>query len=263
MVKKIVFIVFLVFSVDFLDIFSEDYEEMIEGYEKHIVLLEDRLGAAKQDLYFREESYRINLQGIVENLYKEEVYEIGGRGIDVSSNVDSLYEVIMNATTDFSVLLGSIENYFDKRKEYIDTVPSIWPVRFDNSIRITSGYGLRMNPILGRMRFHEGIDIAGADKEIEIIATADGAVVENWIFHGIYGKMIIIEHPSGFTTLYAHMSRSAFYGGREVKRGDVIGWMGDTGKALGKHLHYEVRKDSQFVNPIGYLSSNRVLVMDR
>ncbi len=260
---KVIFIIFLVFSIDFLGWFSEDYQEMVENYKKHIILLEEKLVIAKQDLCFREESYRTSLQEIVKNLYEEKIYETGGYEISMSHNVDTLYKTIMNATTDFGVLLQDVNNYFDERKKYIDTIPSIWPVRFDNSVRITSGYGSRMSPILGEIRFHEGIDITAADREIEIIATADGIVIENWIFHKIYGKMLTIEHPSGFSTLYAHLIRTFVLEGQKVKRGDVIGWMGSTGKALGKHLHYEVRRVGQLVNPIDYLSSNRVLVMSK
>jgi murein DD-endopeptidase MepM/ murein hydrolase activator NlpD len=116
----------------------------------------------------------------------------------------------------------------------------------------TSSYGMRTHPVLGGMRAHKGIDLA-APTGTPVYATADG-VVERAERFSSYGLFVSIEHGGNLETRYAHMSRLAVAAGERVRKGDVIGYVGSTGRSTGPHLHYEVRVAGQAVNPIPYMA---------
>lgn len=113
--------------------------------------------------------------------------------------------------------------------------------------RLTSGFGMRRDPLLGGRRAHSGIDL-GAPIGSPVIATADGVVrTANWV--GGYGLLVALEHGGGTQTRYGHLSRLNVFGGQAVRKGDVIGFVGSTGRSTGPHLHYEVRVNGRAVNP--------------
>lgn len=126
--------------------------------------------------------------------------------------------------------------------------PSIWPCRG----RITSGFGYRSHPFMGGTFFHEGLDIANL-RWTPIFVTADGIV--NFVgYRGNYGTSVMVNHRgSGYTTVYAHLEQSAVVEGQVVKRGELIGYLGNSGRSTGPHLHYEVRKFNRFDNPMKYI----------
>ena len=114
--------------------------------------------------------------------------------------------------------------------------------------RMTSGFGERFHPILGYVRFHKGVDLA-ASAGTPIVAAADGRVVSaGW--HGGYGRQVAIAHSDGIETTYGHMSQIAAYAGEMVHRGQVIGYVGSSGLSTGPHLHFEVTRNGQAVNPM-------------
>ena len=127
------------------------------------------------------------------------------------------------------------------------TVPSLWPVRG----QITAGFGQRMDPFSGEGAFHSGVDIS-VPFGTKVEATADGIVLEARPESG-YGNEILIDHGYGLTTKYGHLSRIFVVVGQELKRGQVIGAVGMTGKTTGPHLHYEVLIHDTPVNPTKYL----------
>lgn len=127
------------------------------------------------------------------------------------------------------------------------TMPSIWPVRG----QITTGFGQRMDPFSGEGTFHAGVDIA-APYGTGVDASAEGIVLEAGFESG-YGNTILIDHGYGITTKYGHLSRIYVLVGEVVKRGQLIGAVGMTGKATGPHLHYEVTVHDTPVNPTKYL----------
>jgi murein DD-endopeptidase MepM/ murein hydrolase activator NlpD len=113
---------------------------------------------------------------------------------------------------------------------------------------LTSGFGMRMHPVLGGMRTHAGIDLA-APSGSPIISASNGVVsAAGWL--GSYGLYVSLEHRGGLQTRYAHMSRLNVVPGQQIHRGDVIGYVGSTGRSTGPHLHYEVRVGGMAVNPI-------------
>jgi len=127
------------------------------------------------------------------------------------------------------------------------TVPSLWPVRG----QITAGFGQRMDPFSGEGAFHAGVDIS-APSGTRVEAAADGIVLEAGPESG-YGNEILIDHGYGLTTKYGHLSRIVVVVGQVLKRGQVIGAVGMTGKTTGPHLHYEVHVKDTPVNPTKYL----------
>ena len=127
-------------------------------------------------------------------------------------------------------------------------VPSRMPL---DGARLTSDYGMRTHPVLGGRRAHTGIDLA-APTGTPGYATADGLISRADRFSS-YGLFVSIEHGAQLQTRFAHLSKIAVADGQRVKKGDVIGYVGSTGRSTGPHLHYEVRVDGQAVNPIPYM----------
>ena len=138
------------------------------------------------------------------------------------------------------------------------TIPSMKPVK---SYRLTSNFGLRSDPFRGGRRSHKGIDMAGP-VGTPIYATADGIVGRSQWVRG-YGKYIEINHGNEIQTRYGHMSRLNVKANARVKAGDLIGYMGSTGRSTGSHLHYEVRIAGQAVNPTPFMQSNDFLVAQK
>ena len=128
------------------------------------------------------------------------------------------------------------------------SVPSRMPLE---GAALTSGFGMRTHPVLGGRRQHHGIDLA-APTGTPVYATADG-IVGRADWYSSYGLYISINHGGSMETRYAHLSRLAVAAGDSVKKGDLIGYVGSTGRSTGPHLHYEVRVEGLAVNPIPYM----------
>ncbi|MDO5509410.1 MAG: M23 family metallopeptidase [Weeksellaceae bacterium] len=137
-----------------------------------------------------------------------------------------------------------------EKEEMFRHMPAIKPVTGDHSRSLVSGYGMRLHPILNIGKMHWGIDFA-LPTGTPIYATADGKVKIAGS-HANYGNTVILEHGYGYETLYAHMHKVQVRPGAKVKRGDVIGTVGNTGLSTGAHLHYEVHKDGEKLNPISF-----------
>lgn len=128
------------------------------------------------------------------------------------------------------------------------SIPSLMPV---DGVRMSSDYGMRWHPVLGGRRSHKGVDLAGAIGS-PVRATADGTVSRaDWF--SSYGLYISLEHGGEIQTRYGHLSRLNVAAGQQVHKGDVIGYVGSTGRSTGPHLHYEVRIAGTAVNPTPYL----------
>ncbi|MCC7319282.1 MAG: M23 family metallopeptidase [Bacteroidales bacterium] len=148
----------------------------------------------------------------------------------------------------------SFDEVFDlaKRKnEMLASMPAIQPVKNTDLRRISSYYGVRLDPFYKVNKFHEGVDFS-APTGTEVFATGDGTVesVEKSYFG--YGNMIVINHGYGYKTAYGHLSAFNVRKGEKVKRGQMIAKVGSTGKSTSPHLHYEVRKNNKAINPINF-----------
>ena len=129
-------------------------------------------------------------------------------------------------------------------------IPSVEPV---DNLRFTSNFGIRSDPFHGTARMHAGVDIPGATGT-PIYATADGTIARAERAGG-YGNLIEVDHGKGIATRYGHLSRILVASGTRVVRGQMIGYMGSTGRSTGPHLHYEVRIDGHAVNPVPFLTT--------
>jgi murein DD-endopeptidase MepM/ murein hydrolase activator NlpD len=144
--------------------------------------------------------------------------------------------------------LATVRTDVDRRQALIAATPSMWPI----AGWISSGFGNRRDPFTGGSDFHPGLDIS-ADHGAPIFAPADG-VVESASYNGNYGNMVVIDHGFGLVTRYGHMSRFAVSSRQTIRRGDVIGYVGSTGRSTSSHLHYEVLVNGQLTNPLRLLA---------
>jgi murein DD-endopeptidase MepM/ murein hydrolase activator NlpD len=143
--------------------------------------------------------------------------------------------------------LDSVRDSVERRHALASATPSVWPV----AGWLTSYFGNRKDPFTKDSDFHPGLDIS-ADYGQPVLATAD-ATVSSAAPNGAYGNMVILDHGYGIVTKYGHLSRFAVMGGQRVKRGDVIGYVGSTGRSTGAHLHYEIWMNGRLTNPMTLL----------
>jgi murein DD-endopeptidase MepM/ murein hydrolase activator NlpD len=141
------------------------------------------------------------------------------------------------------------------KEERMAAIPSIQPISINDLTRFGSSFGMRMHPILKEVRPHNGIDFT-APKSTNIYATADGVILQAGYRIGGFGKKIMIDHGYGYKTLYGHCSKVLVDRGQTVKRGEVIGLVGNTGLSKGDHVHYEVWVNNRPVDPINYYSND-------
>lgn len=144
---------------------------------------------------------------------------------------------------------NAIENMVKNKEKLIAAIPSIQPISNRNLNRVASGFGYRIDPIYKDRRLHAGLDFT-APIGTPIYAAADGVIKDAGFNTGGYGNRVVVNHGFGYETLYAHMVRIKARVGTRVKRGEVIGYVGSTGKSTGPHLHYEVHKNGTQLDPI-------------
>lgn len=167
-----------------------------------------------------------------------------------SASLQQFYALRMTAMTGAaSVGIGMGETRDASTRDWLRlaAAPTLWPVQG----RITGSFGERIDPFSGEGAFHRGVDIS-SDIGTRIIAPADGIVRFANLMNG-YGRAVMIDHGNGITTLYGHLSGFAVSPGQMVHRGDTLGYVGQSGRATGPHLHYEVRIFDTPVNPQKYL----------
>ena len=177
---------------------------------------------------------------------KYENMEYGDLVIEISKKIELIEKKLASQSKSF-------DEVFDLTKEkqkMIKSIPSIQPVSNRDLTRIASGFGLRMHPIYKIIKMHKGMDFT-APIGTEIYATGDG-IVEKVCWVGGYGRTIMINHGFGYKTRYAHCSKYNCRKGQKVKRGDLIGFVGNTGQSSGPHLHYEVFKNNRQINPVNF-----------
>lgn len=137
----------------------------------------------------------------------------------------------------------------NNKEELLAATPAIQPVSNKDLNRIASGFGYRIDPVYKTIKLHAGLDFA-APQGTPIYATADGSVKVAGFSDGGYGNHVVINHGYGYETVYGHMVRIKARSGQKVKRGEIIGYVGSTGKSTGPHCHYEVRKSNQKLDPV-------------
>lgn len=187
------------------------------------------------------------------NRYKAlEGYESSELLIETQKKLDKVSKMAAVQSKSFD----DVKNMALDKEKMLAAIPGIQPVANKDLKRMASGYGRRIHPIYKVRKMHWGMDFS-AKTGTPIFATGDGKITNNRKIGGSgYGKYVVIDHGYGYQTLYAHMSKVAVRKGQKVKRGDVIGYVGNTGRSAGPHLHYEVVKDGKKVNPINFYYSD-------
>ncbi|MEN8137578.1 MAG: M23 family metallopeptidase [Bacteroidota bacterium] len=199
------------------------------------------------------------------NRYKRlEGYENSDLVIESSKKLDILNKQLYIQSKSLDEIVDLAK---EKEKMFVH-IPAIQPVANKDLNRMASGYGYRWHPILKYRKFHSGMDFS-AKIGTPIYATGDG-VVKKAISGGGYGKYVVIDHGYGYETLYGHMNKYIVKRRQKVKRGEVIGYVGNTGLSSGPHLHYEVHKNGKKLNPVNFYHNDltpeeygRLLIMSQ
>jgi murein DD-endopeptidase MepM/ murein hydrolase activator NlpD len=164
------------------------------------------------------------------------------------SSPEDMFGVLRDLLQGLESRLGYVRRDVERRQALAAATPSILPAHG----WLTGYFGGRSDPFTGERGFHQGLDIS-TEKGQPVFATADGTV-ESTAYAGDYGNLIVLKHGFGLSTRYGHLSAFATRPGQQVKRGDVIGYVGSTGRSTGAHVHYEILANGQPLNPLQILT---------
>ncbi len=240
----------------------------LENYELQFEILSKKLNqieAVVENIEERDNNiYRVYFEA---SPIPEEQRRAGFGGVNRYKNLEGYdnSDLIINTTKRLDVLskqtvvqsrsLDEIERLAENKAELIEAIPSIQPIKNQDLTRMASGYGYRTDPFTKKRRFHYGMDFS-ARKGTPIYATGNGVVKRADNRSSGYGKHIRIDHGFGYISLYAHLSKYNVRRGQRVKRGEIIGYVGNTGRSVGPHLHYEIFKDKKKINPLNFYYGN-------
>jgi murein DD-endopeptidase MepM/ murein hydrolase activator NlpD len=197
-----------------------------------------------------EEQRKAGFGGV--NRYKELE---GYNNSELVINTTKMLDIISKELVVQSKSLDEIAKLAKDKEKLLAAIPAIQPVKNEDLRQMASGFGYRSDPFTKIRKFHAGMDFS-ARTGTPIYATGDGVVsVADNRMSG-YGNRIIVRHGYGYETLYAHLSKFKVRPGQRVKRGDVIGYVGSTGRSEAPHLHYEVHKNGEVINPINFYYGN-------
>ena len=240
----------------------------LENYELQFEILNKKLNqieAVVENIEERDNNiYRVYFEA---SSIPEEQRRAGFGGVNRYKNLEGYdnSDLIINTTKRIDVLskqtvvqsrsLDEIERLAENKAELIEAIPSIQPIKNQDLTRMASGYGYRTDPFTKKRRFHYGMDFS-ARKGTPIYATGNGVVKRADNRSSGYGRHIRIDHGFGYISLYAHLSKYNVRRGQRVKRGDIIGYVGNTGRSVGPHLHYEIFKDKKKINPLNFYYGN-------
>ncbi len=244
-----------------------EMQELEQSQEGNIVALQ-MFKEEVENLNRAVLEYKENIRDIITLLgasQSENIFGLGGPeteiknlseivGLDEHGEYTSELETLKRINADIAAsrrVLQNFQKFLGAREEIIQKIPNNWPIIGGGFI--TSPFGMRRSPFSGDWTMHQGVDISwwpGAP----IRATADGTVVFAGMKGG-YGRTVQIQHEYGFQTLYAHCSRLAVYEGKKVKKGEIVAFIGRTGRSTGFHLHYEVRVGTTAVDPMVFMTT--------
>lgn len=186
------------------------------------------------------------------NRYDElEGFEQSDLVIASAKKLDQLTKQLVVQSKSFDEVVELAKN----KNAMLAAIPAIQPVANKDLTRIASGFNYRIHPIYKIKHFHTGMDFT-APTGTEIYATGDGTIEKAENAGNGYGIHVIINHGYGYQTLYGHMSRVKVHPGQKIKRGELIGYVGNTGTSSGPHVHYEVIKNGEKINPVNYFYSD-------
>ena len=197
-----------------------------------------------------EEQRKAGFGGV--NRYKNlEGFDNSNLIISTSKKIDVLTKQIVVQSKSLDEIAGLAE----EKEKLLKAIPTIKPVKNEDLTRMASGYGYRSDPFTKARKFHRGMDFT-APRGTPVYATGNGIVKRADRRSSGYGRHIRIDHGFGYTSLYAHLYKYVVKRGQKVKRGDLIGFVGSTGRSQAPHLHYEIIKDGKRVNPLNFYYGN-------
>ena len=240
----------------------------IENLKLRYAILNKKMDEVEDVIKFIEERdnnlYRVyfNASPILEEERKSGFKEVDRykdlEGYDNSqlvTNTTKRIDVLRKELAIQSKSLDDILKLAKAKDKLLAAIPAIQPVRNENLKRMVSGFGYRTDPFTKARKMHEGMDFT-AKTGTPIYATGDGVVAKADNTVSGFGNHIVIRHGFGYETLYAHLSRYKCKAGQRIQRGDIIGYVGSTGRSEGPHLHYEVHKNGKVVNPLNFYYGN-------
>lgn len=239
-------------------ILQEQNEDLLDNYRK----LKDRIESLQQQM--KELEKRDN--DVYRAIFEANPIPDSARAKELESKLEietvrrlkdnQLVSSILNTLNTLNSRIQAQKKSYDEietlvknKEQLLARTPAIQPVSNKDLNRIASGFGYRIDPVYKTTKFHAGLDFS-APQGTPIYATADGTVTTAGNTGNGYGNHVIINHGFGYETLYGHMVRVKVRNGQAVKRGEVIGWVGSTGKSTGPHCHYEVHKYGEKIDPI-------------
>ncbi|MFV5695968.1 M23 family metallopeptidase [Flavobacterium sp. LB3P122] len=225
----------------------------------------DQVDGVVEDIEDRDNNlYRIyfNASAIPDSVRKSGFGDINRykklAGYDNSQLVMNTTKRVDVLTKELAIQSKSLDIILDLAKaknKLLSAIPAIQPVSNENLKRLESGFGYRTDPFTKARKMHKGMDFS-ANIGTPVYATGDGVIAKADNSVSGYGNHIVIKHGYGYETLYGHLSKYKVRAGQHVKRGDIIGYVGSTGRSEGPHLHYEVHKDGNVVNPLNFYYGN-------
>lgn len=226
----------------------QDLNDELKNLEKQIKELEKRDNNVYRSIF--EANPIPDSARAKEIEMEEEIKTVSG--MTDNQLLSSIYYSIKNIKSRVSVQMDSykeIDSLIKNKEQLLAHTPAIQPVSNQDLSRIASGFGYRIDPVYKTVKMHAGLDFA-APQGTPIYATADGRISLAGNAGDGYGNHVIINHGYGYQTLYGHMVKVKGKVGQNVKRGEVIGWVGSTGKSTGPHCHYEVHKNGNKIDPV-------------
>jgi murein DD-endopeptidase MepM/ murein hydrolase activator NlpD len=220
----------------------------VKSMETQVVALEQRDNEVYRSIFEANplpDSARARLIEQKNELAKVEVIEDNELGRNIAAQINNINARITYQFQSYDEIAKLIRNQDVK----LASIPAIQPISNKQLNRIASGFGMRIDPVYGTPKMHKGLDFT-APQGTPIYATGDGTVSYSGRMEGGYGNHVKINHGYGYQTLYGHMFRIKVRAGNKVKRGEIIGWVGNTGKSTGPHCHYEVHVNGHEVNPV-------------
>lgn len=220
----------------------------LEELEEQLSALEQRDNEVYRSIFEANplpDSARVKAIEKKQEIEKVKVIEEDELANSIAGTLHNISARVAYQFRSYNEIAGLIRNK-DKK---LACIPAIQPVSNKKLTRIASGFGMRIDPVYGSPRMHKGLDFT-APVGTPIYATGNGQVIQSGNAGDGYGNHVIINHGYGYKTLYAHMVRIKARRGQSVKRGQVIGWVGNTGKSTGPHCHYEVIINGNQINPV-------------
>jgi murein DD-endopeptidase MepM/ murein hydrolase activator NlpD len=239
-------------EIEFLKLNNKLLNDRLDQFEKVLVNMQDRDDNIYRVIFESEpipSSVRKAGYGGVDRYAKLDGYKNSNIIIEATKRMDKLGNQLVVQSKSFDEIWELAKN----KKKMLLAIPAIQPIEKGKG-RIVSGFGQRFHPILKIRRMHWGIDIS-APKGTPIYATADGIVCFTGR-QGSYGNLVKIDHGFGYQTRYGHMNSINVKRKQKVKRGQIIGYVGNTGLSSAPHVHYEVVKDNKRINPVNFFYSD-------